>query len=566
MSETANLRAVRVQYLVLDTTPVSLRGTRLQYAGEDSNPASIRRINGQVLMIDKQPVNVRAVRVQHTSEESNPASIRRINGQYLLIDKQPVNFGALRAQYLLIDKQPVNVKGVRAQFVEDTAEPASIRRINGQYLLIDKQPVNFGALRAQYLIVDKQPLNVSVLRTQFVEDTAEPTSIRRIAGQTMLRKRDPLPVRAVRVQYAEVDNDLDRYDFDPRVRLLKIINSNNGLNLQDEDIVFGIPQPATVPNKWNTQVEIEALESSTYSGKTTVYFQRYDVSRIFRGKSIVLDLTDKVGTHDLIPQINESFNTAFTEEDLEDIPIDHELNRYTIKVISDHWFFLKDSEYDHSNALDLSIAYSEINLPGFNWDETIIAAVPGRDGIYEVKFNQGVVQDTYVNMTIDGGRWVQVLDWVNSTPGVNATFNDTVASGQLVKGYAIDPVKRPSVPANALRLSDEYEWMLTSEHPEWVARYGNWVVGQVLTSDIGSAGIDVRTAKGPDVVHGHGAGWSRVTYLHESFGLWDVWGNRGGCGGANVVGPTKQCPMSVTNSLHSDATYVKRLYIRKKLR
>ena len=331
MSEEANLKGIRVQYLTLDAAPMSLKGTRLQYMGEDNNPAHIRRINGQYLMIDRKPIHLGSLRVQYTSDQSNPASIRRVTGQYLMVDRSPAFVGSVRAQYLTVAKPPLNIASLRAQF-----------------LSLDAKPINAGAVRAQ-----------------FVEDIESPVSVRRVVGHVMIRNRNPLPIRAIRAQFAEVDNNLNRYDFDPKLRLLLSINNSNGLLLNEEDIVFGNPFPAKVPNKWNSQVEIEALESSKFSGKMIVYFQRYPISKMFTSRASALDLEGHVGTHDLLPQINESFLTRLTVDDVEDSPINHEANEYTVKVISEGWFFLKGSEHTQANNIGFRVLYPVVDLDGF---------------------------------------------------------------------------------------------------------------------------------------------------------------------------------------------------------
>lgn len=320
MSEAANLRTVRVQYLVLDDSPAKLRDTRLQYAGDDNNPASVRRINGQALIIDRNPLNFRDVRLQFTDEVKSPAGVRRITGQMLIVDKSPVN-----------------VRDVRMQYTSDQSSPANLRRLNG-----------------------------------FV----------------MTRQLDGQPVKALRLQYLEVVNDPPRFGIDPWARLITAINGNNNTRFIPAHFTHGNPQPSTVPNKWNTQMEITALPASGFSGSTTIYFQRYSVGKIFDGKTAVLDLVGKVGTHDLIPQINTVFGTTFVPNDLDNVPIDHARNQFTLRIASNSWFFIPGSETVYQNVADLSLLYKTIDLPGFVKNTgplSIVGAKEKVNGIYPVR-------------------------------------------------------------------------------------------------------------------------------------------------------------------------------------
>lgn len=103
MADAANLRAVRVQYLVLDDSPANLRDVRIQTLEDDAAPVSIRRVSGQVLTRSKDPVNLRAGRLQVMEDSASPASVRRVTAQVLIRPRDPINVASVRVQYLEID-------------------------------------------------------------------------------------------------------------------------------------------------------------------------------------------------------------------------------------------------------------------------------------------------------------------------------------------------------------------------------------------------------------------------------------------------------------------------------
>lgn len=500
MSEAANLRTVRVQYLVLDDSPTKLRDTRLQYTGDGDNPASIRRINGQALIIDRNPLNVRSARMQFSEDIQNPASIRRVTGQVLIIDKSPVS-----------------VRDVRMQYSSDQSSPASLRRLNG-----------------------------------FV----------------MTRTVDGHPVKALRLQYLEVVNDPPRFGIDPWVRLITAINGNNNTRFIPAHFTHGNPEPSTVPNKWNTQMEITALPASGFSGSMKIHFQRYAMGRIFDGKTAVLDLNGKVGTHDLIPQINAAFGTTFVPNDLDDIPIDHARNQFTLRIASNSWFFIPGSETVYQNVADLSLLYKTVDLPGFVKNTgplSVVGAKEGVNGIYPVRADDGSTFNAFVDMTTDGGYWVLLADWT-AAMATTLTFNETVTRGNALRGWSRDATNRPAIPAGKILNNQASQWMFQSDSPTWKSLFGNYQKAPLLAPNtiLGVNGIVVETPVGRRTVFSPRAGWSADTGLGLSFGLWSAWGAGGGCGGANVFGSTRECPVADSGAYSGHADYVtnKRLFVR----
>lgn len=146
MTESANLRGVRVQYLYVDQNDAALRDVRLNYLAVDRSPVSVRRINAQMLTVSEDPTNLRDTRLQYLESVRNPVSLRRVLGQALVVAKAPANLRDVRAQTLAV-----------------TRDPVSVRRIHGQVLLWQKDPVLFRGLRAQFMVLENTPPNFTVV-------------------------------------------------------------------------------------------------------------------------------------------------------------------------------------------------------------------------------------------------------------------------------------------------------------------------------------------------------------------------------------------------------------------
>ncbi|MNZ85547.1 hypothetical protein D3C78_1043430 [compost metagenome] len=108
--------------------------------------------------------------------------------------------------------------------------------------------------------------------------------------------------------------------------------------------------------------------------------------------------------------------------------------------------------------------------------------------------------------------------------------------------------------------------MLTSEHPTWKTYFGDWSIGQLFsgTAGIPVSGFPVKTSIGNKTMYGSRAGWNEVTTYNYGLGFWTHGNNSGPCGGANVVGSNRCCPVldAGGSGSHADYTYKKRMYVR----
>lgn len=504
MADSANLKSVRLQYIVIDTAPAMLRDIRLQYITPDENPASIRRVVGN---------------------------------------------------FLIVDKNPANFKAVRAQFLEESKTPASVRRIVGNFLVVDKSGLNLRDLRLQYL-----------------EESRTPASMRRLVGNIMTRDRDPANLKAVRVQFAEMVNNPPKLNIDVWTKLLSIINALNGWNFTTSQLTPGTPKIAPAGSPWNTELEVTALPASGFSGKVKVYYQRFPISDFFKNNFPLLDFNGKNTTRDMLPQINALMGTFLTADDVEDTPINRVTNTMTLVISNKSWLFLEGSTFSWQNVANLADMYPVTDLFGFNNDDAPLSVIDARatSGIHQIRASDGSTFPAYVDMTTDGGYWIQVGHWTTVAPTVNDQLlvNDVIMAGYPINGFSTDTVNRPIVTAGKITSNPAKQWMLKHDHPTWKSLFGDWQIGNIIPKDAVipyDQAFPIKTSIGNKSIYGQRSGWGLPTTGADAFGFWTQPNQYGPCGGAGMAGSDRCCPVSdfVGNfGVHADFAYQKRLYVR----
>jgi hypothetical protein len=504
MADSANLKSVRLQYIVIDTAPAMLRDVRLQYIAGGETPASIRRVTGS---------------------------------------------------FLTIDKNPINVKAVRAQFLEPVKTPASVRRVTGQFLVVDKSPLNLRDIRLQYL-----------------EPSRSPASVRRLVASVLTRDRDPANVKAIRVQFAEMVNNPPKLNIDVWTKLLSIINSLNGWNFTTSQLTPGTPKIAPPGSPWNTELEVTALPASGFSGKVKVYYQRFPISDFFMNNFPLLDFNGKNTTRDMLPQINAAMGTFLTADDVEDTPINRETNTMTVVISNKSWLFLEGSTFSWQNVASLADMYPVTDLPGFFNDDAPLSVIDARptSGIHQIRASDGSTFPAYVDMTTDGGYWIQVGHWTTVAPTVNDQLlvNEVLMAGYPIKGFSTDTVNRPIITDGKITSNPAKQWMLKHDHPTWKSLFGDWQIGDIIPKDAVipyNQAFPVKTSIGNKSIYGQRSGWGMPTTGADAFGFWTQPNQYGPCGGAGIAGGDRCCPVSdfVGNfGVHADFAYQKRLYVR----
>ncbi|ANZ48170.1 virion structural protein [Erwinia phage vB_EamM_Asesino] len=115
--------------------------------------------------------------------------------------------------------------------------------------------------------------------------------------------------------------------------ILAEINVENGLDLKDNEVSFGVPSIPTEPddatkaNGHNSMVRVQALPIANATGHTTVYYDRLDFSEMFTGLDGIQPLRvparlDSVFTaHDVVPLINQYYGLKLKTSDVENTDI-----------------------------------------------------------------------------------------------------------------------------------------------------------------------------------------------------------------------------------------------------
>lgn len=116
--------------------------------------------------------------------------------------------------------------------------------------------------------------------------------------------------------------------------LIDEINTENGLDLDVEDVEFALPQVPTTPeeltaaNGHNAMVRIQALATANALGHTVVYYDRVDFADIFTDPDGISPLRvparlDSVFTcHDIVKLINQYYGLSLRVNDVENTDID----------------------------------------------------------------------------------------------------------------------------------------------------------------------------------------------------------------------------------------------------
>jgi hypothetical protein len=190
---------------------------------------------------------------------------------------------------------------------------------------------------------------------------------------------------------------------------------------------------------------------------------------------------------------------------------------------------------------------------------TVLNAIAGRDGIYQVKSGTTTF-NAYVNMTTNGGKWVLVARW---TSLVNASFNNVVVKGQPIKGVTNDAANYPIIPSGTLNSSDKA--MIVNGNPTWTQTYGAWQQFETLPAgtNLNYKGIPAVSPMGSYLFYHPDSAWDTIQDMTTPFGLWTTTSRGGPCGGSGSPGNYKICPALGTGyGQHADSTNEKRLYLK----
>lgn len=505
MADAANLRSIRIQYLVPDDSPARLRDVRLQTLEHDASPAGIRRLSAQILTISKDPLNMRAARASFAEDHRNPASIRRV-----------------RTQFLVIEKYPVNLRSVRVQLVEHAASPTAVRRINTQVMIRPRDALNLATVRVQYLEIDNSSPDFRLVAwpklLQIINDT-----------------------NGFAFTQAMLIPSLPEVNTDPRYWNTKLKVTATPLS-GFSGSMYVYYQRYPISEAFNKLAPLINL-----TGKNTVYDVLPQLNTNYDLALTSADVEDgpidkATNSFVLKAKAGSWFFLEGTEFTYQNI---HDMRDIYTKVDLPGW--------------DLPSTVGGVKNP--------VAGVSGIYDIYAddgSTFKAYVDMVTDGGHWIQIGHWTGVVPTALDI----MTNAECVVKDMDIQGFSTDMVNRPVITAGKLK-NQSPQWMLQHDHPTWISLFGTYQIGSTFAQATPmlppNTPIPVKTSIGDKTIYGQRSGWGLPTLMEDNFGFWTTAGNGGPCGGAGTAGNNRCCPISDFNGgwgAHCDYTYNKRLFIR----
>ena len=505
MADAANLRSIRIQYLVPDDSPARLRDVRLQTLEHDASPAGIRRLTAQILTIAKDPLNLRSARAQFAEDFRNPASIRRV-----------------QTQFLVIEKYPVNLRSIRAQFVEQAASPTSVRRINTQVMIRPRDQLNIASVRVQYLEIDNSSPDFRLVAwpklLQIINDTNGFAFT-----QAMLLPGAP-----------EVSTDPRYWNTKLKVTATPLSGFSGWM--------YVYYQRYPISEAFNKLAPLLDL-----TGKNTVYDVLPQLNANYDLALTSADVEDG--------PINKTTNSFKLKV------------KAGSWFFLEGTEFLYQNIYDMRDVYNKVDLASRVLPPTTGGIKNAVVGVSGIYDVYAddgSTFKAYCDMVTDGGYWIQIGHWTGTVP----TSADQMLYGECIVKGLDIQGFTTDPTNRPVVKSGYLKnIADE--WMLQHDHPSWIASYGTYQIGKTVpqATPLWKSGtpVPVRTSIGNKTLYGQRDGWYIDTSITDNFGFFTTVGPNGPCGGAGTAGGNRMCPISDwagSWGAHCDYTYNKRLFLR----
>jgi hypothetical protein len=505
MADAANLRSVRVQYLVPDDSPARLRDVRLQTLEDAASPTGVRRLTGQILTIARDPVSLKSVRAQFTEDYRNPTSLRRVT-----------------TQFLVIEKNPANLRGVRAQFIEDAASPTSLRRMTTQVLVRPRDSINLSTVRLQYLEIDNSAPDYRLV--------AWPTLLQIINQMNGFAFTSAMLIPGL----PEVNTNPLYWNTKLRVTATPLSGFSGSMYVYYQR--FPISEPFS---------KLAPLLDLT--GKNTIYDVLPQLNTNYGLALTSADVEDGP-----IDQVNKSFTLRAKAGSwffLEGSTFNFQ-NIYDMRDI-----------YPTVDLLGWDLPPTTGGIKNAVAGVSGIYDVYGDDGSTFKAYCDMVTDGGY---WIQIGHWTGTVP----SSADQMLYGECIVKGLDIQGFTTDPTNRPVVKSGHLKnIADE--WMLQHDNPSWIGLYGAYQIGKTVpqATPLWTSGtpVPVRTPLGNKNLYGQRDGWYLNTLVTDNFGFFTTVGPGGPCGGAGTAGSNRMCPISDFAGnwgAHCDYTYNKRLYVR----
>lgn len=181
-------------------------------------------------------------------------------------------------------------------------------------------------------------------------------------------------------------------------KLLALVNRDNNTNIVDDQITLGLPlvnPDAGIAR--DTKITLSAVPGKGFRGAVTVWYNRIDLSILFKNVSanVGLEITEGMTTDALIPLINAKYGTDFEVSDFEAAtPLVVEGGTATLTAKTDN--------VAYKGAFDVAYGLEEIaldsvvlvtTLTGFNYPNADITK--GQAAIYSFNLDGSSQPDNF---------------------------------------------------------------------------------------------------------------------------------------------------------------------------
>lgn len=159
-----------------------------------------------------------------------------------------------------------------------------------------------------------------------------------------------------------------------RQLILDEVNAVNSTGLRMNQVIYGIPKPIHVAGENNTEIEIAARPGGLAFGDINFQYKRLHLRELFNtlGELHIpwpgLPHTQPANTHRLIPQLNERYGLALSNEDVLFEKIIGQVNEWVVKAAPESIAWIGQVKVVFGEGkIDLNDAWKINVLPGLEY-------------------------------------------------------------------------------------------------------------------------------------------------------------------------------------------------------
>lgn len=117
------------------------------------------------------------------------------------------------------------------------------------------------------------------------------------------------------------------------IDVINLVGTDNGEVLTQEDVRV-VDTEVTTENDRNTKATVEAQPEFTHGGKVQIFYDRWDLKKLFGAATIYVGTVDPASAADVICAVNAEYGTALPVEEMTVVKVNDRLARITAKVDS----------------------------------------------------------------------------------------------------------------------------------------------------------------------------------------------------------------------------------------